>query len=61
MNAGWPLAEFQRVTGFDLTEQWREEIRQAEARGWGRLAADRFQLTRSGLRFADSVAELFLR
>jgi len=61
MNAGWPLAEFQRVTGFDLAEHWCEEIRQVEARGWGRLAADRFQLTRAGLRFADSVAELFLR
>ena len=61
MNAGWPFADFQRVTGFDLREQWHAEIRQVEERGWGRAGADRFQLTRPGLRFADSVAELFLR
>ena len=61
MNAGWPFADFQRVTGFDLREHWRTEIQQVEQRGWGRAEADRFQLTRPGLRFADSVAELFLR
>ena len=61
MNAGWPFADFQRVTGFDLREHWRTEILQVEQRGWGRAEADRFQLTRPGLRFADSVAELFLR
>ena len=61
MNAGWPFADFQRVTGFNLAEHWRTEIRQVEARGWGRADAERFQLTRPGLRFADSVAELFLR
>ena len=61
MNAGWPFADFQQVTGFDLREQWQTEIRQVEQRGWGHSVADRFQLTRPGLRFADSVAELFLR
>ena len=49
------------MTGFDLREHWRTEILQVEQRGWGRAEADRFQLTRPGLRFADSVAELFLR
>ena len=61
MNAGWPFADFQRVTGFDLQAQWRTEIQQVEQRGWGRAETDRLQLTRHGLRFADSVAELFLR
>ena len=61
MNAGWPFADFRQVTGFDLREQWRSEIEQVTERGWGRVAEDRFGLTRSGLRFADSVAEMFLR
>ena len=61
MNAGWPYADFERVTGYDLRAQWAPEIRQVEQRGWGQAGADRFRLTRPGLRFADSVAELFLR
>ena len=61
MNAGWPFADFRQVTGFDLREQWQSEIEQVTERGWGRVAEDRFGLTRSGLRFADSVAEMFLR
>lgn len=59
--AGWPFAEFQRVTGFDLRVGWAEEMRQLEARGWARRDTERFQLTRTGLRFADAAAELFLR
>jgi len=61
MNAGWPFADFQAVTGFDLRDQWRDEMTSAEQRGWGVRTADRFHLTRPGLRFADSVAEMFLR
>ena len=61
MNAGWPFADFRQVTGFDLREQWQSEIEQVTERGWGRVTEDRFGLTRSGLRFADSVAEMFLR
>jgi len=61
MNAGWPLAEYQRNTGFDLKEDWGSEIKQLVERGWGKLSDDRFQLTRAGLRFADAAAEMFLR
>lgn len=59
--AGWPFAEFTRVTGFDLREEWADELRELERRGWGVRHADRFQLTRAGLRFADAAAELMLR
>jgi oxygen-independent coproporphyrinogen-3 oxidase len=61
MNAGWPFEDFQRTTQFDLRHEWTAEMRQLEARGWGKIAADRFQLTRQGLRFADAAAEMFLR
>ena len=61
MNAGWPLGEFQRVTGFDLRREWSGEIEQMVGRGWGELLPDNFRLTKTGLRFADSAAELFLR
>ena len=30
-------------------------------RGWGKISPQKFQLTKTGLRFADSAAELFLR
>jgi oxygen-independent coproporphyrinogen III oxidase len=61
MVAGWPFEDFQRTTGHDLRSEWAQEMRQLEERGWGRLAPERFQLTRQGLRFADSAAEMFLR
>jgi oxygen-independent coproporphyrinogen-3 oxidase len=61
MNAGWPFADFQRVTGFDLRTGWKTEMEDLVHRGWGTISADRFQLTRAGLRFADAAAELFLR
>jgi oxygen-independent coproporphyrinogen III oxidase len=61
MNAGWPLAQFQNVTGFDLNIGWSAEITDLLNRGWGRLSADRFHLTPKGLRFADTAAEMFLR
>jgi len=61
MTAGWPFAEFERATGFDLRHEWRTEISQLVARQWGQADADRFQLTSQGLRFADAAAELFLR
>jgi hypothetical protein len=34
---------------------------QLVGQGRGRILTDRFQLTREGLRFADSAAQLFLR
>ena len=61
MNAGWPFGEFQRVTGFDLRREWSGEMSQLAGRGWAEISPDNFRLTKTGLRFADSAAELFLR
>jgi oxygen-independent coproporphyrinogen-3 oxidase len=61
MNAGWPFAEFRRVTGFDLRDGWSAEMNQLVERGWAAHDDQRFRLTPQGLRFADSAAELFLR
>jgi oxygen-independent coproporphyrinogen-3 oxidase len=61
MVAGWPFDQFQRVTGFDLRDEWSAEMNQLVERGWGRRDPRRFQLTQQGLRFADAAAELFLR
>ena len=61
MVAGWPFEDFQRATGHDLRGEWSDEMEQLAARGWGRIAPERFQLTRQGLRFADAAAEMFLR
>jgi oxygen-independent coproporphyrinogen-3 oxidase len=61
MNAGWPYDVFQSTTGFDLRREWQAEMQQLEERGWGKIASDRFHLTRPGLRFADTAAEMFLR
>ena len=61
MNAGWPFAEFQRTTGFDLRNEWAAEMTQAHAQGWAERDPERFYLTHQGLRFADAAAELFLR
>ena len=61
MNAGWPFEEFRRVTGHDLREQWADDMQRLAERGWGRIAPHGFQLTDTGLRFADAAAEFFLR
>ena len=61
MNAGWPFAEFQRVTDFDLRKEWSSEMGQLMERGWATRNEESFTLTHKGLRFADSAAELFLR
>jgi oxygen-independent coproporphyrinogen-3 oxidase len=61
MNAGWPFAEFQRATSFDLRNEWNSEMNQLTERGWASRDDEKFQLTPQGLRFADSAAELFLR
>jgi coproporphyrinogen III oxidase-like Fe-S oxidoreductase len=36
-------------------------MKQLTERGWAQIAPERFQLTREGLRFANSAAEMFLR
>ena len=61
MVAGWPFDEFAQTTGHDLRREWRQEMNELAARGWGRLAPERFHLTPEGLRFADAAAEMFLR
>jgi len=61
MVAGWPFEDFKRTTGHDLRSEWSEEMKQLSERGLGRIAPEGFQLTRQGLRFADSAAEMFLR
>lgn len=61
MNSGWPFEEFRRVTNFDLRDEWSSEMKQLSEQGWGEIDSDRFHLTRRGLRFADSAAEMFLR
>src|SRR5262249_35265616 len=60
MNAGWPFAEFQRVTDFDLRREWSSEMSELAERGWARRDEEHFQLTHQGLRFADAAAEMFL-
>ena len=61
MNIGWPFADFQRVTGYDLRNEWSSELQQLEERGWAVRHAEGFQLTHQGLRFADAAAEMLLR
>jgi oxygen-independent coproporphyrinogen-3 oxidase len=61
MNAGWSFTEFREVTGVDLRAEWAAEIERLVACGWGELSAERFHLTRAGLRFADAAGESFLR
>ncbi|HZV33691.1 MAG TPA: coproporphyrinogen-III oxidase family protein, partial [Verrucomicrobiae bacterium] len=61
MNIGWPFEQFRQVTGWDLRGEWSAEIEQLVARGWGRSGENSFQLTSTGLRFADAAAEMFLR
>jgi len=61
MNAGWPFAEFERVTGQDLRREWSADMDSLVQKGWALRSPDRFQLTSQGLRFADTAAELFLR
>jgi oxygen-independent coproporphyrinogen III oxidase len=61
MTAGWPLAQFQERTGFDLQQEWRSEISRMLDLGYGKLDRQRFQLTQQGLRYADWAAGEFLR
>jgi oxygen-independent coproporphyrinogen III oxidase len=60
MNAGWPFNLFKQTTCFDLREQWNDAMQDLVDQGLARMDDERFQLTSSGLRFADSAAEKFL-
>jgi oxygen-independent coproporphyrinogen-3 oxidase len=61
MNEGWPFADFSQVTGYDLRREWRREMDDLLGRSWASEGPDSFRLTRTGLRFADAVAQMFLR
>jgi oxygen-independent coproporphyrinogen-3 oxidase len=61
MNAGWRYSEFQARTGFDLRQEWAEDLHALVGCGWGERSEDRFRLNRQGLRFADSAAVRMLR
>lgn len=61
MNAGWPFDLFQKTTGFDLRAEWSTEISELARQGFAEMDETRFRLTSRGLRFADWVAEQFLR
>lgn len=61
MVAGWPLDRFREITGYDLRDEWPQEIEQLTRQDWGRLTPRSFHLTPQGLRFADAAAQLFLR
>jgi len=61
MTAGWPFEEFQRVTGHDLRDGWEGSMNTWVARNQAVLETGGFRLNREGLRFADAVAQDFLR
>ena len=61
MNAGWRYSEFQERTGFDLRQEWAEDLKALDGCGWGERGDDRFRLNRQGLRFADAAAMKMLR
>ena len=61
MNAGWPRTEFHARTGYDLAVEWKPEIERLLSLGYGEFNSERLRLTRTGLRYADWVAEQFLR
>ena len=61
MVEGWAFDQFQEVTGHDLRREWVADLEHLAQQGWGRMDAERFQLTAEGLRFADAAAQLFLR
>lgn len=61
MVAGWGFEEFKAITGSDLQEQWAAEMTELCNRGWAELSGTGFRLNRTGLRFADAAAEMFLR
>ena len=61
MNDGWPFDQFTEATGYDLRQEWAAEIGELVSQGWACVDPDRVYLTAKGLRFADAVAEKFLR
>jgi coproporphyrinogen III oxidase-like Fe-S oxidoreductase len=52
---------FEQATGHDLRAGWVADMQRAVESDWGVRSDDRFHLTRQGMRFADTVAEWFIR
>jgi len=61
MVAGWAFDQFREVTGYDLRNDWADDMARLVEQDWGVQTEDGFRLTPRGLRFADAAAELFLR
>ena len=61
MPAGWNFEEFKNVTGFDLRDGWRHEMQTLVTNGRAEMDEHGFRLNATGLRYADSAAENFLR
>ncbi len=61
MVQGWNFEEFLQRTGHDLRKEWAVEIDETVGKGWAVRSGSRFRLNSTGLRFADSAAQLFLR
>lgn len=61
MNRGWEFEEFQTITGHDLRTEWAAEMDELVSEELGVKTDSSFQLTSSGLRFADHAARKFLR
>jgi oxygen-independent coproporphyrinogen-3 oxidase len=59
--SGLEFKHFARTTGFDLRDQFSDEMQRLAARDWATISPERFRLTPKGLRFADSAAQEFLR
>ncbi len=49
MNAGWPFAEFQRTTNFDLQKEWSSEMNQLAERGWAFARRGKISTHASGI------------
>ena len=61
MNAGWSFELFEQTTGHDLRAEWAGDMQRVVESNWGVCSDERFHLTRLGMRFADTVAEWFIR
>ena len=61
MNAGWEFDFFKKVTGYDLRIEWMDDMQRSLDSHWAVKTEESFFLTREGLRFADLVAEWFIR
>ena len=61
MNAGWEFDYFMEVTGYDLRAEWKDDIQRSVDSNWAVKTEESFRLNREGLRFADLVAEWFIR